>query len=435
MMPTMLSRSVRATRMEAGQPLPGDDLIPQPVGSLTHAVTIRRPPRDVWPWLAQMGAGTRGGWYSYDFLDNGRQPSARRIVPELQSLSVGMVFPAVPGATDGFTLLAFEPERFLVLGWLSPEGLPVVTWAFVLQETHGSTRLVVRARGGPDYAFHGLPPWIGQPFIRLVHFVMQRRQLIRIAALAERLPSTAAVSSRPDEARAQAVRPRSRLWSVAAWSAAGVGLAAAVYAVYVGVTWARFGEPPRPTSDEQDPLLDLFMPAYDAVDRHQVRVEAPASVTLAAAREMELFQHPVVRAVVWSRERILGAAGDDKPRPRGLLAEAQSLGWVVLAERPGREIVVGAVTRPWEPDVTFRSIPPDAFAAFAEPDYVKIAWTLRADPIGDEAAMFRTETRVVATDAEARAKFRNYWAFLSPGIKLIRRLSLRPLKLAAERAH
>jgi hypothetical protein len=145
----MSSRSVRATRTEARQPLPGDDLIPKPVGSLTHAVTIKRPRHDVWPWLAQMGAGSRAGWYSYDFLDNGRQPSARRIVPELQSLTAGMVFPAVPGATDGFTLLAFEPERFLVLGWPSPDRSPLVTWAFVLQELAGSTRLIVRARGGP----------------------------------------------------------------------------------------------------------------------------------------------------------------------------------------------------------------------------------------------------------------------------------------------
>jgi hypothetical protein len=134
-----------------------------------------------------MGAGSRAGWYSYDFLDNGRQPSAPRIVPELQSLTVGMVFPAVPGAADGFTLLEFEPERFLVLGWLSPDRSPLVTWAFVLQELAGGTRRVVRARGGPAYAFHGLPPWISQRAIQLVHFVMQRKRLTGIAARAERL--------------------------------------------------------------------------------------------------------------------------------------------------------------------------------------------------------------------------------------------------------
>ena len=66
-------------------------------------------------------------------------------------------------------------------------------------------------------------------------------------------------------------------------------------------------------------------------------------------------------------------------------------------------------------------------------DYVKIVWTLRADAIGADASIFRTETRAIATDATARAKFRRYWSFLSPGIILIRWASLSPLKAEAER--
>jgi hypothetical protein len=433
----MSSRSVRATRTEARQPLPGDDLIPKPVGSLTHAVTIKRPRHDVWPWLAQMGAGSRAGWYSYDFLDNGRQPSARRIVPELQSLTAGMVFPAVPGATDGFTLLAFEPERFLVLGWLSPDRSPLVTWAFVLQELAGSTRLIVRARGGPAYAFHGLPPWISQRLIRVVHFVMQQKQLIGIADRAERSATLAAIPDRPGTREGLApdrVKPAG-LRAIAKWTAVGTGLIAGAYGSYVLLTWARYGRVRPPSREEEDSLLDRFMPTYDVVDRHRVRVEAPAVVALAIAREMELFQLPVVRAIVRGRELVLRAGPDNGLRPRGLLAEAQSLGWGVLADVLGREIVVGAVTRPWEAKVTFRSVPASDFAAFAEPDYVRIAWTLRADPLDETSAVFRTETRVLPTDAVARAKFRRYWPFFSPGMKLIRRMELREVKSqAAHRA-
>ena len=130
---------------------------------------------------------------------------------------------------------------------------------------------------------------------------------------------------------------------------------------------------------------------------------------------------------------ILGATPDDRLRPRGLLAETQSLGWGVLADVPGREIVVGAVTRPWEANVTFRALPPDQFAAFSEPGYVKIVWTLRAEPISPTESLFRTETRAIATDHAARAKFRRYWSFLSPGIIVIRWAMLGPLKSEAER--
>jgi hypothetical protein len=179
-------RSVRATVAERARAHPGDDHIPHALDTLTHAVTIGRPPRDVWPWLVQMGAGSRAGWYSYDWLDNGRRPSARRIMPELQDPAVGAIFPAAPGRTDGFTLLALEPERALTLGWLAPDGAPVATWTFVLDEVApGMTRLLVRVRVG-SYPVRGptLPPV--RLLIRLVHFVMQRKQLLGIARRAER---------------------------------------------------------------------------------------------------------------------------------------------------------------------------------------------------------------------------------------------------------
>ena len=184
--------SIRATREEKTRALPGDERISQAIDTLTHGVTIRCAPRDVWPWLVQMGAGNRAGWYSYDWLDNGRRPSATRIVPALQHPAIGSNFPALPGVKDGFTLLAIDPERMLTLGWLAPDGTPQVTWAFVLEEISPDvTRLLVRVRGGPEYRFHGLPLPLTKLVIRVVHFVMQREQLLGIAARAEALPSAA----------------------------------------------------------------------------------------------------------------------------------------------------------------------------------------------------------------------------------------------------
>jgi hypothetical protein len=226
---------------------------------------------------------------------------------------------------------------------------------------------------------------------------------------------------------------RAHLPTAVRWLAFAGSAAAAAYATYAGVTWYRYGDVALPAGDEQDHLLDCFMPSYEVVERHHARVAAPADVTLEVAATMDLFQLPLVRAIFRGRELILGATPDERPRPRGLLAEVQALGWVVLEQIPGREIVVGAVTKPWEANVTFRSVPSDQFAAFAEPDYVKIAWTLRADPIGDRESIFRTETRVLATSSSARARFRRYWAFLSPGIIVIRWLSLAPLRAEAER--
>jgi hypothetical protein len=215
--------------------------------------------------------------------------------------------------------------------------------------------------------------------------------------------------------------------------AGGVGIAAGVYAAHAGMAWHRYGQPPSPGPDEEDELLDRFMPDYDVVERHQVRVAAPAAATFAAAREQDLLHSPLVRAIFKARELVLRAAPEGRPLPRALLPQVLALGWGVLAEARDREIVLGAVTRPWEANVTFRALSPDEFAAFREPDYVKIVWTLRADPIGEAQSWFRTETRAVATDGASRARFRLYWAFASPGISMIRRLSLGPLKREAER--
>ena len=93
---------------------------------------------------------------------------------------------------------------------------------------------------------------------------------------------------------------------------------------------------------------------------------------------------------------------------------------------------MGAVTQPWLADVVFRALSPEMFREFREPGYVKIAWTLRADPGGEDWTIFRTETRAVATDKTARARFRWYWARFSPGIILIRWMLLRRLKAEAE---
>lgn len=211
-----------------------------------------------------------------------------------------------------------------------------------------------------------------------------------------------------------------------------VGLGA--YAAYVVTTWARYGNPRRARDvDEFDTDLDRLMPRYDVVERHHVAVNAPASVTFDCACAMDLGRTPLVRAIFAARELVMGSGHEPLPPSKGLVKDLCALGWGVLAEVPGRGLVIGGVTQPWEPHPVFRAVPPAEFQAFAEPGFVKIAFTLRADPAGDARSVFRTETRALATDDNARRKFRAYWALLSPGIIAIRWSMLRPLKAEAER--
>jgi hypothetical protein len=80
-----------ATDDELNATLPGDELVPAADLTATRAVTARAAADEVWPWVAQLGQG-RGGFYSYDFLENmvGCDiHSAERVVPEWQSIKVG----------------------------------------------------------------------------------------------------------------------------------------------------------------------------------------------------------------------------------------------------------------------------------------------------------------------------------------------------------
>ena len=216
-------------------------------------------------------------------------------------------------------------------------------------------------------------------------------------------------------------------------AATALAAGAAAYGAYAAVTWFRYGLTTPAEAAEADALLDVFMPRHDVVHRHKLYVHAPADVTLAAAEDQDLMQAPVVSAIFWMRQAVMGAPFEPDALPRPLTEQMRALGWVELARIPGREIVMGAVTQPWKGEVVFRSVPAREFGAFAEPGFVKIVWTLRTDPDGPDACWFRSETRAVATDEDARARFRNYWAFVSPGVSLIRRLSSGPMKRDAER--
>jgi hypothetical protein len=227
---------------------------------------------------------------------------------------------------------------------------------------------------------------------------------------------------------------KSRTRSALRLLATGLGIAAGSYVARAAATWFRYGHGQRPPrAGEADPLLDRFMPDYDVAERHHIRVDAPADVAFAAAVAMDLQRSAIIRGIFKTREMMMGAQRGEAALPSALVEQMQALGWRVLAEVPGREIVMGAATQPWEPNPKFHGLAPEEFLAFNEPNFVKIAWTLRVEPAGDGECIVRTETRVITTDARARASFGRYWSLVSPGAVLIRRILLRRLKKDAER--
>lgn len=207
-----------ASDEEIAGPYPGGGIVPEGVRGATMAVTIDAPAERVWPWLVQLG-GDRGGWYSWDRLDNAGRPSARRVHPEWQDLAVGdsvKYWTRKQGPVDAWTVAALEPGRFLGLHGLStlrgrpldpdqprPSSYTEGLWGFHLAASpDGGTRLVI---GGYEVF---KPLWLGRvlsySFSPLIVWVMQARMLAVLKRNVERADQApheaAAADSRADEA-------------------------------------------------------------------------------------------------------------------------------------------------------------------------------------------------------------------------------------------
>jgi hypothetical protein len=201
-----------ATDDELKVALPGDELVLEADLTSTRAVTVRAAADGVWPWIAQLGQG-RGGFYSYDFLENvvGCDiHSAERVVVEWQSIDVGDAVHLHPEVS--LIVAVVEPGRALVLRGGVPIGRTPppydFTWAFVLRDqADGSTRLVVRERYGYSRRWARL---LVEP-AELISFVMSQRMLRGIKERAEQAvrfaPTVALVPSTPATPRPTAGRP------------------------------------------------------------------------------------------------------------------------------------------------------------------------------------------------------------------------------------
>ena len=128
-----------ATDDETARTMPGDELIPD-AAAATRAITIKANAAEVWPWLVQIGYG-KAGWYSYDWIDNDFQPSADRILPEHQHLSMGDKILMMP--TMGFIVQSVDVPTSIVS--LLEDGS--TSWCLGLYaDGDGATRLVSRWR-------------------------------------------------------------------------------------------------------------------------------------------------------------------------------------------------------------------------------------------------------------------------------------------------
>lgn len=162
-----------STPAERDRTMPGDDYLdggPTDRVAMTRAISIDASPDQVWPWIAQLGRGA--GWYSVDWLDNGRKTSARHIVSWIPE-------PALGDATAIGYLRDIDPGRSLawwVDGARFAGSRTRLVSGFVLDQEGDRTRLVSRMSADAS----GFTAPLALFVFRVIDSIMARRQLLGI---------------------------------------------------------------------------------------------------------------------------------------------------------------------------------------------------------------------------------------------------------------
>ena len=182
-------------------------------------------------------------------------------------------------------------------------------------------------------------------------------------------------------------------------------------------------------------LIESEMPTFDATIAEHAIVAADPITTFHAARALDFLtvRTPLLAVSMWIRglpERWSGKA----PLPRLVVADGGLPGWLVLGERPNREIAFGAVGKFWQPVIEWRDVPRAEFNGFAEPGWGKIAANFCVLPYGERSTLLSYECRTVTTDPESRRRFLRYWWLIRPFVGQIMRATVKQIKANAEAA-
>jgi hypothetical protein len=180
-------------------------------------------------------------------------------------------------------------------------------------------------------------------------------------------------------------------------------------------------------------LLDVHLPTYDVVLTEHLVIQADPQVVFAAAKNFDFLttKAPLVTALMTLRSVPSRLSGRPVVTPHTLLlAKGPDAlpGWLHLGEIPGREVAFGAVGNFWKADIEWHDVPAEAFTAFAEPGWGKIACHLLVRPDGPGRAILTYECRTATTDLTSRVKMARYWWLIRPFVTYILRAVLRTIQ-------
>jgi len=182
-------------------------------------------------------------------------------------------------------------------------------------------------------------------------------------------------------------------------------------------------------------LIDSFAPKFDATEIHQMVINAPAANVYRALWNADLGASLIIKLLLLMRSLPQLISNRSRLPPRNQKVTLQTLidsGFGILAENPGREIVLGVAGRFWRPTGNLSPFARRDFDEEVRPGLARAVWNFNvSEDIAGRQTILTTETRVICADDSSRRKFRAYWLFVRPFSGLIRRIMLKSVSKAA----
>jgi hypothetical protein len=246
------------------------------------------------------------------------------------------------------------------------------------------------------------------------------------------------------------------LWSTATYGAAMIAAAGAAGVIWplrwlhrksrtralimlvigIGAAYAITRITPSTSTSAAANAIDEFAPAFHFREHHDITIAAPpdrvfTAIKAVSADEIALFN-------LFTGIRRFGQPGPESvlnaPDRQPILEVAVRTGFVLLADRPPREVVIGAVVvappgtrRPAE----FTS---HDYQALVRAGFAKATMNFLVQDLGNGSSRVDTETRVFANDQATLDRFTPYWRVIFPGSSILRATWLRAIKTRAEKA-
>jgi hypothetical protein len=158
-------------------------------------------------------------------------------------------------------------------------------------------------------------------------------------------------------------------------------------------------------------LIDDYLPEYHASERHETVIDAPIERVYRLVRQLDL-SHSILSPPfrLWRRAARRASPRRDSDGRFGLsLQSFLDYGFVLLAEQPTHEVVIGLTERVGLGEQRVRRIRGEEFKTFNEPGFAKAAWNFSLASVGQRRTRLATETRIYCVDDRSRRRFLIYW--------------------------